>query len=88
MNEILLFGLGMQELIIILVIVVLLFGASRLPQLAKALGQSKRAFKDGQDEAEEEARLDAQKRRERLRAADHLEDDKLASEKYAEESKR
>ena len=53
-------GLGMQELLIILVIVVLLFGASRLPQLAKALGQSKRAFREGQDEAEEEARREAQ----------------------------
>ena len=47
-------ALGYQELLIILAIVVVLFGASRLPQLAKALGQSKRAFKEGQDEAEEE----------------------------------
>ncbi len=49
------FGLGTQELVIILLIVFLLFGASRLPQLAKALGQSKRAFRDGIDEAEAEA---------------------------------
>ena len=48
-------GLGPQELIIVLLIVFLLFGASRLPQLAKALGQSKRAFRDGIDEAEAEA---------------------------------
>jgi sec-independent protein translocase protein TatA len=47
-------GLGGSELIIILLIVFLLFGASRLPQLAKALGQSKRAFREGIDEAEEE----------------------------------
>jgi sec-independent protein translocase protein TatA len=45
-------GLGPQELIIILLVVVLLFGATRLPQLAKALGQSKRAFKEGLDEAD------------------------------------
>ena len=78
-------ALGYQELLIILAIVVVLFGASRLPQLAKALGQSKRAFKEGQDEAEEEARLEASKRRERLRAseADRLEEDDLASEKYS-----
>ena len=56
-------GLGYQELIIILIIVFLLFGATRLPQLAKALGQSKRAFREGQDEAEEDARRDAAKRR-------------------------
>jgi sec-independent protein translocase protein TatA len=78
-------ALGYQELLIILAIVVVLFGASRLPQLAKALGQSKRAFKEGQDEAEEEARIEATKRRERLRAgeADRLDDDKLASDKYS-----
>ena len=48
-------GLGPQELIIVLLIIFLLFGASRLPQLAKALGQSKRAFREGIDEAEAEA---------------------------------
>jgi len=46
---------GGQELIIILLIVFLLFGASRLPQLAKALGQSKRAFREGINEADAEA---------------------------------
>jgi len=51
-------ALGYQELLIILAIVVVLFGASRLPQLAKALGQSKRAFREGQEEAEEESRLE------------------------------
>jgi sec-independent protein translocase protein TatA len=83
-------ALGYQELLIILAIVVVLFGASRLPQLAKALGQSKRAFKEGQDEAEEEARLEASKRRERLRAseADNLDEDELASEKYSTRKSR
>jgi sec-independent protein translocase protein TatA len=57
-------GLGYQELLIVLAIVFLLFGASRLPQLAKALGQSKRAFREGQDEAEEERREAARKRAE------------------------
>jgi sec-independent protein translocase protein TatA len=57
-------GLGYQELLIILAIVFLLFGASRLPQLAKALGQSKKAFREGQDEAEDERREAARKRSE------------------------
>jgi sec-independent protein translocase protein TatA len=37
--------LGMGELVIILLIVVILFGASRLPQLGKGLGEGIRSFK-------------------------------------------
>jgi sec-independent protein translocase protein TatA len=47
-------NLGTPELLIIAVVIFLLFGASRLPQLAKALGQSKRAFKEGIEEGEKE----------------------------------
>lgn len=48
------FGLGTTELILIVAVLFLLFGASRLPQLAKSLGQSRKAFKEGLREAEEE----------------------------------
>jgi sec-independent protein translocase protein TatA len=41
------FGLGYQELLIILVIVLILFGANRLPELAKSLGKSVKEFKKG-----------------------------------------
>lgn len=41
------FGLGMQELIIILLIVLVIFGASRLPQLGEGLGKAIRGFKKG-----------------------------------------
>ena len=49
-------GLGPTELVVIVLVIFLLFGATRLPQLAKALGQSKRAFKEGLDEADRESR--------------------------------
>ena len=82
-------GFGTQELLIILLIVFVLFGASRLPQLAKALGQSKRAFKDGLDEADEEARIEAVRRRERLHAAESTRrEDELAPEKYTADKPR
>jgi len=48
-------GLGTPEMLIIALVIFLLFGATRLPQLAKSLGQSKRAFKEGLDEGEKEA---------------------------------
>jgi sec-independent protein translocase protein TatA len=41
------FGLGAQELLIILVIVLILFGANRLPDLARSLGSSVKEFKKG-----------------------------------------
>ena len=48
------FGLGYQELLIILVIVLVLFGANRLPELAKSLGKSVKEFKKGvETEAED-----------------------------------
>jgi sec-independent protein translocase protein TatA len=47
-------NLGPTELIIIVAVIFLLFGATRLPQLAKALGQSKKAFREGIEEAEAE----------------------------------
>lgn len=48
-------NLGPTEFIIIAAVIFLLFGATRLPQLAKSLGQSKRAFKEGLAEGEKEA---------------------------------
>ena len=49
-------GLGTPELVIIVLVIFLLFGATRLPQLAKALGQSKKAFREGIQESEAEDR--------------------------------
>lgn len=49
------FGMGAQELMVILVIVLVLFGGSKLPDLAKSLGKSMKEFKKGiASEPEEE----------------------------------
>lgn len=49
--------IGTQELLILLGILLLLFGGTRLPQLAKGLGTSIREFKRGAAEMEEAASL-------------------------------
>ena len=41
------FGLGYQELLLLLVIVLVFFGVSKLPELAKSLGKSMKEFKKG-----------------------------------------
>jgi sec-independent protein translocase protein TatA len=47
------FGLGTQELMLVLVIVVVLFGASKLPQIGSGMGQAIRNFKKSVSEAKE-----------------------------------
>lgn len=41
------FGLGMGELLVILVIVIVIFGATKLPQLGRGLGEGISNFRDG-----------------------------------------
>ncbi len=60
-------GLGAPELMIILVIVVVLFGAGRLAGIGGALGQSIREFRKASSDPEEEAR---KRREEELKAAE------------------
>ena len=48
------FGVGYQELLLILLILVVLFGASRIPELARSLGTSIKEFKKGAAEVKEE----------------------------------
>jgi sec-independent protein translocase protein TatA len=59
------FGLGYQELLIILLIVLVLFGAQRLPELARSLGSSVKEFKKGVQEAKAEDTSTAKKEEEK-----------------------
>mgnify|MGYP000925851407 CR=1 FL=1 len=51
------FGLGTQEMLIILVLVLIVFGAGKLPQVGSALGSGLRNFKKGLKDEVEEARI-------------------------------
>lgn len=52
--KILLFALGGPEVILVLVVVLLLFGAKRIPDLARGLGKGIREFKDASTEIKKE----------------------------------
>ena len=62
------FGLGYQELLVILVIVLILFGANRLPELAKSLGSSVKEFKKGVNESSKDDTTAAAKKEEEKKA--------------------
>ena len=48
------FGIGGGELIVILVVIILLFGAKRIPEIAKGLGRAAHEFKKAKDSVERE----------------------------------
>lgn len=69
-NSILLFigGLGGTEVILILVAILLLFGAKRIPELAKGLGRGIREFKDATNEIKSD--IEGSKREEKKTATE------------------
>lgn len=46
--------LGTTELLLILLVVIIIFGPKQIPKLAKMLGKTTKAFKEGVDSAEED----------------------------------
>ena len=49
-NEIELFGLGFQEILVIALIILLLFGGKKIPELMRGLGKGVKSFKEGMNE--------------------------------------
>ncbi len=54
LGEILIAGIGAQELLLILLVVLLLFGAKRIPEIAQGLGKGIKEFKKAMHETKEE----------------------------------
>lgn len=52
------FGLGMQEVLVIALIVLLLFGGTKIPELMRGLGKGVKSFKEGMKEIDEEPKTE------------------------------
>ena len=81
-------SIGMPELIIGLVVILLLFGAKRVPELARGLGSGVREFKKGTQEGEvEDKEKEEEKEEEQLEASEDetkLEEDASVEAEKAE----
>lgn len=61
MNRLLIFGLGGQEILFIALIVLLIFGGRKIPELMKGLGKGIKSFKEGMNGVEEDLKTDNDK---------------------------
>ena len=61
LSILLIFGLGTTELLLIALVVLLLFGGKKIPELMKGLGKGVKSFKDGMEGMEEELKKPSEK---------------------------
>jgi sec-independent protein translocase protein TatA len=75
-------GLGLTEILLILLVVVLLFGATKIPEMARSLGKAKAEFKRGEEEGmrQLERERDEEELRRRAREAGIATEGKSAEE--------
>lgn len=78
------FGLGMGELLVILVIVLLIFGAGKLPQIGDAFG---RAIKNFRASASGENQIEVNKKKEIVSGGEESEDADVTAAKVADKKR-
>lgn len=55
------FGIGIQELVIILIIILFLFGSKKLPELARSMGQSLKELRKGMSDSGDDSKTETKK---------------------------
>ncbi len=80
------FGIGTTELIIIMFIILLIFGAKKLPELAQGLGKGIREFKKASNDIQEELSMD--KLDEQIKSTEKEKKDEKKDEIKSEKTKK
>ncbi|MGK7958272.1 MAG: TatA/E family twin arginine-targeting protein translocase [Crocosphaera sp.] len=73
------FGIGLPEMALILVIALLVFGPKKLPEIGRSLGKAIRGFQDASKEFENEFKREAQQIQESVTMKAELEENKMAN---------
>lgn len=73
------FGIGLPEMALILVIALLVFGPKKLPEIGRSLGKAIRGFQDASKEFENEFKREAQQLEESVTMNAELEENKMAN---------
>lgn len=71
-TTLLLMGIGTQELLFIILILLILFGGKKIPELMKGLGKGVKSFKEGMNEVEENLK-ETDSKKEEVSSTDHKE---------------
>lgn len=71
-TTLLLMGIGTQELLFIILILLILFGGKKIPELMKGIGKGVKSFKDGMNGVEENLK-DTDQKKEEVPSTDHKE---------------
>ncbi|MDJ0650722.1 MAG: TatA/E family twin arginine-targeting protein translocase [Xenococcaceae cyanobacterium MO_188.B19] len=67
------FGIGLPEMVLIMVVALLIFGPKKLPEIGRSLGKTIRSFQDASREFETEFKKEAQKIEESVKMSAELE---------------
>lgn len=79
------FGIGLPEMAVIMVVALLIFGPKKLPEIGRSLGKTIRSFQDASSEFQNEFKREAEKLEETVRTTAEIETKQIESEKSQSE---
>ncbi|MDJ0686966.1 MAG: TatA/E family twin arginine-targeting protein translocase [Xenococcaceae cyanobacterium MO_188.B32] len=79
------FGIGLPEMALIMIVALLVFGPKKLPEIGRSLGKAIRSFQDASKEFENEFKREAQQIEESIKMSAELEGKNNTPEKAAKE---